>query len=485
VKEIGISPSNYSELKDISSLITRNKSFIDSEEDSEKKDYFTSKENALSAILPGYDLLPQVYHAVFVTPLKELFTNYFDLVASHINMNSDIPYRDWIDTIQQRKEGYLKSATNSFQVVLDDLFSGWLDSESRLRIKPPDNQTLSPLARWANPQMGPYTVAVNQLGTSHEYGIKMSVVTMGPAISRNISIWGAVAHECGHDITFADNGLLAECARLVYSQILKAPQLQGQEILYNGTKEPLATRAAEVYKFWMYEIVADVLGVLNFGPASGIAYAAFLIPLRSGKLRSWGAANEAHPIDALRIFLVADLVRQISSLNANVRNSWSDALEGIIGKYISHKDKFVLGHGQDESHFYPTVEFPFESMRETTKIVAKTLAFGELETLEKHYLAEINTWADNDEIIAVRIANDLLNKKEPSLDSQSGETKIYPAHLVAGSIYAIAESADISNITDLATLALSKLYDKNAVWGGFMPSQMSDFFIHRFAPKFL
>jgi hypothetical protein len=52
-------------------------------------------------------------------------------------------------------------------------------------------------------------------------------------------------------------------------------------------------------------------------------------------------------------------------------------------------------------------------MRQTTKIVAKTLGFEEFETLEDHYLAESNTWADNDEIIAGRIAGDLLNNKEP------------------------------------------------------------------------
>ena len=151
-------------------------------------------------------------------------------------------------------------------------------------------------------------------------------------------------------------------------------------------------------------------------------------------------------------------------MNVNVRNAWSDALLGIINKYISHKDKFALGW-QTESDFYSTVEFPFESMRETTKIVAKTLAFDELETLENHYLAEINTWADNDEIIAVRVANELLNKKEPSLESQPGETNVYPAHLVAGSIYAMAESADITNITNLTTLVLSKLYEIKMQYG--------------------
>jgi hypothetical protein len=483
----GIEPSKYVELKDFSSLIAKNKTYVISEEDSEKQDYFSSKEKALSAINQGYDILPKIYHAAFVTPLKEFVDRSFDSILTNIkSKGSDIPYRDWIDSIQQRKEGYLRLSSHAFNAVIDDLYAGWLDSESRFGIKPPDNQTVPPLPRWGYPKVGsdiggPYTIAVTQ-SALREYGIRISVVTMGPTLSRNISVWGALAHECGHDIVLADNGLLAECTHHVYSQISQAPELQNQTINYNGNDVPFGPRAAELYKFWINEIVADVMSVLNFGPAAGISSAAYLIPLRNGKLSNTGLANDRHPIDALRLFLIADLIREITSLNIDIRKTWSDTIEKIISKYIVDNSRFVIGYPTQEG-FQPTQELPFGPMRETTRIVAKTLAYAHLETLEKHYLAEINTWSDTDEWLAVSIADELLNSEEPCLESRTEEEKIYAAHLVAGSIYALAESADISGITDLAFSALNKVYDNNAIWGGFNFDQTADFFIHSFAPS--
>ena len=240
---------------------------------------------------------------------------------------------------------------------------------------------MPPLPRWANPKRGPYTIAVN-LELQQEFGVRMSVVTMGPALSKKLAMWGALAHECGHDITIADYGLLEECAKNINSEILKASELQGQEVVYNGSREPLAKRAAEVWMFWIKEVVADVMGILNFGPASGIALSTLLIALRKGKLTCRGSPDDVHPIDALRAFMAADLVREITSLNANIRNGWSEAQMRIIDEYIDNKDKFELGWSISPNQFFPTVEFPFEPMRETSKIVAKTLAFGQLETLE-------------------------------------------------------------------------------------------------------
>ena len=326
--------------------------------------------------------------------------------------------------------------------------------------------------------MGPYTVGVIP-EVVQQWRVYISVVTMGPSISRNVTIWGALAHECGHDITLADNGFIDECAQKLYSKILNASELQGLDVIYNSTPEPLAKRAAQVWRFWTVEIVADVLGILNFGPSSAIAYAVLAAALSGNKLRSEGRASDTHPVDVLRVLMAADLVKEISSLNANIRNAWSDALIRIVDKYASNKDKITLGHITPFG-FRPTVEFPFEPMRETTKIVAKTLGYDEFKTLENHYLAEINTWADNDEIIANRIADDLLGNKEPSLESQPGETEVFPAHIIAGAIYALTESADVSAITDLSVSALSKSYDRNQVWAGFPIRYTSDFHIHSF-----
>ncbi len=238
-------------------------------------------------------------------------------------------------------------------------------------------------------------------------------------------------------------------------------------------------RAAEAWKFWREEAVADVLGILNFGPASAIAYAVLAAILSGDKLRSEGRARDEHPVDVLRILMAANLVMGISSLSAGVRSKWSDALMKIVDTYASNKEKIMLGNPTPLG-FFPTVEFPIEPMKETTKIAANTLGFEDFKTLENHHLAEINTWDDNDEIITGRIADEFLKNKEPSLESQPGETEVYPAHIIAGAIYALVESAEVSAITDLSVTALSKSYDRNHVWATFPIRYTSDFSVHSF-----
>ena len=124
------------------------------------------------------------------------FTNHFHEILQDIATSGegDIPFRDWLDAIQQRKDQYLREPTHAFHYLINDLFVGWLDSESRFGIKPPDNEVVPPLVRWGRPDMGPYTVAVRSR-LKQEYGISMSVVTMGPALSRNIAMWFSKLNE--------------------------------------------------------------------------------------------------------------------------------------------------------------------------------------------------------------------------------------------------------------------------------------------------
>lgn len=136
---------------------------------------------------------------------------------------------------------------------------------------------------------------------------------MDPAYARNIALWGALEHECAHGITIADNGLLEECSQKVQFAISDASELQGYTVINNGVSEPFAKGAADVWKFWIYETVADVMGILNFGPASAIAFASLVIPLKD-ELSSIGKPDDGHPIDS--IFLAADLINEITSLNA-------------------------------------------------------------------------------------------------------------------------------------------------------------------------
>jgi len=139
------------------------------------------------------------------------------------------------------------------------------------------------------------------------------------------------------------------------------------------------------------------------------------------------------------------------------------------------------------SDTFDTVVFPFESLRETVKIVAESLAFTPLQTLENHYFSEINTWTREDEILANRIVDELLNKKEPSIEKRDGEATVYPSHILSGAVVALTGSSQIPEMTDLAISALNKFHDINPVWRGYPIRYASDYFVHRFvsstAPK--
>lgn len=102
---------------------------------------FSLKDNALAAILSGYASLPERYHEIFVTSLKDLFTKHFDKVLqdikntrSPLHKKFQIPFRDYIEAIDYTKGDLLKKEEHAFQVVIDDLYAGYLDMTSRIGI---------------------------------------------------------------------------------------------------------------------------------------------------------------------------------------------------------------------------------------------------------------------------------------------------------------------------------------------------------------
>ena len=123
--KVEIKPTKYSNIREIDSLITNNLSYINNDEIFESKDYFSSKEKALAAILPGQVILPKVYQDIFVLPLEDLFSNHFDTVLEAIEKSDpldkkyQIPFRDYIEAINQRNLGILKKELHGFQIVID------------------------------------------------------------------------------------------------------------------------------------------------------------------------------------------------------------------------------------------------------------------------------------------------------------------------------------------------------------------------------
>jgi hypothetical protein len=82
------------------------------------------------------------------------------------------------------------------------------------------------------------------------------------------------------------------------------------------------------------------------------------------------------------------------------------------------------------------------------------------------------------------LADDILNNKEPSLKRGADEQTVYAAHIISAATIAMAESADIPKVTDLAVSALNKMYDTNLVWRGFPLRYRSNLYAHNMVPHF-
>lgn len=467
------------------SLIANSHTSIHSEKDAPKTNYST-KVSALKIVNSGSKSLPGVYTKIFLDPLKNLITksDYNKLLKSwdsdqQGNLGNG-PLHDWLASISQRSARFQVASTHAFEEVVADLYDGFLSMEEGKRIKLPDQETVSPLVVWGHPEDGPYTWP-SDVGL--HLGIRMSTVNLPPSYSENIALWSSIGHETGgHDILHAYTGMLDELGGKVAANLLKDDSLKGN-VAVNGRTQPLAKYAADYWKNRIDETASDVCGLLNIGPGAGISLALLLISLEGGSLSNVTTYDDPHPIDALRIFLAADVIRNTNDLDANMANAWADNFENIANKYIQKKDGFYLASQTPDGKCYANVIMPFDQMRQTTKTVAQTIASSELATLGGHSLSEVNTWADSDESLTSRILNDLLKGSEPSVLPGSDGQIVYAAHVLAAATIALAKSPDISKITKLAVASLNKLYDKNPVWHGIPLFFRSVFSHHNMLPR--
>jgi len=478
---------DFIDLKKFDKLIENTLPVVKSFDDFDEINYFSSKGNVLRLISEGYEILPSVYHKVFLDPFKNLVENYYEEIQGYISRVSDGPFREWLDSIYQHKTGYLKRYTQAFEECCADIYDGFLSMEERIGVKPPDYQKFAPLVRWGGKDIGPYTwPATGPFSAPTTPIMNMSVVSLPPAYSRNIALWSANGHEvAGHDVLHADEGLLNELEDIVVEEINSSDALKNTNIEYYGRKTPLSQFAGIYWRHTMDEAASDVLGILNIGPAAGLGHALVFISFTeagSGRriLRKNNPVAAVHPISALRILLAVDVIRNLPQFDNIQSKKWADTLEDLVDKYTDQRDNFELyiRTGTDP----PTqvvANIPYGQMRETVKIVAKTVALRPLKQLDGHSFNEINTWSTSDEILVQRIATDLLENREPSIESLPHEVQVYAAHILAGSVIALAGSADVYEITENAVSALNKLYKQNSVFRGLPFTFRSDIYRHR------
>ncbi len=465
-----------SDIENFDKLKQTSKRFI-KDNDEPKRISLDSSHQALSIVYDGYTTLPIVYHQFFLDPLIKLLKteNYSNIKEMFGGYGG--AFYDWLSSIYQRRENYLSSATNAFEELVSDIYDGYLSNSSRRYIKPPDHMILSPLVNWSSE--GPYTWPV-EVGSA--FNMKMSLVTMPKMYSENIALWSANGHEvAGHDVLHADEGLLGELESLISQKLIenKNENELVERIYWNGNESiSVAEFASKYWRYTVDETAADICGLLNLGPAAAISYAIIAIVSNDNVLDSSSYIDNVHPIDTLRVIMASEVIKLFEELDIKVRNSYVEFFENLIEKYANNKDECTLYSTLLDGSKNKDVNIPLKGMKKTAEIVAKTIAFTNLKTLENHSLSEINTWSNRDQILIQRISNDLLEDKDISLDMGPDYQEIFASHIVAAATIALTKKSDIASITEKAIQSLNELHKSNPVWKNFPVRFRTDAYKH-------
>jgi len=345
---------------------------------------------------------------------------------------------DLAQAVLQRGEGYQARATAAFQEVVSDLYAGFLSAEDRRGVKPPDHGVLPPLVRWGPAETGPYTWPAT---VTAKFDVKAALVSL-PAgnAGGGLLAWPALAHEtAGHDILEADEGLREELSRAVKRQVLAAR---------------IDPAVAGYWSERIDEAAADVLGVLNMGPAAAVGLVGYFRALNgvwrgTPELRSVGHEEDPHPADIARAYLAAETVRLLSFSGAE---RWADRL-------IAEADRDL------EQVRFGDVAVPAGVAKASAAAVARAIVKTRMTALEGRALGEIQDWRDRDEAIVSTLRRDMRDGGGGQDQAVKRSDGAYAAHAVAAAVYeAVAGSTPPSRVMGRMVGVLVGMHDRNPEW---------------------
>ncbi len=334
---------------------------------------------------------------------------------------------------------------NAFEEIVSDLYDGFLSDEERVGkqtgkpIDPPTFGIIPPLVKFGNSDFGPYTWPGD--ATKEILGMRCGVVSLPPEqLKGGLLAWSALGHETGgHDVTHADAGLLNELAKSVRAALMEKFHSQ-----------PLA----DYWASCIDETAADVCGYLNMGPSLGIGLIGYFRALGNGHLRTTGSKNDPHPIDLLRGYLAAAVIKH---LNFKEADSWSQTIASE-----THKDDgdLQLIDQQGNRTAFPV---PFQKAIASAEVVAQAIMQTKLASLQGHALEELQNWGDHDQIIVDQLVT-ILRMTGQLPDTLKGPG-FYAAYVVAAATQAgLQKGAEISSIFREMKRFLATMHRENPTW---------------------
>ncbi len=351
----------------------------------------------------------------------------------------------------------LRPQLKYFAAVADELFRLAVRKKQKVKSMNPDlkirDADVPPLVTFApTPGWGPSTLtseALEELG-----GPATSVVSLPLGYKDDPIMWGILAHEvCGHDTVHAIDGLMEELKEKI-------------------TADPLAEGWSSLWRNWAEETVADVLGVLSFGPYYAIGLAAWLSAsaaldpdsdVQLGKLRNrlnvtGGRILDQHPVDLLRLHLSIGVVECLGEdTNGSSdepeyewadRDAWVKALEAIADKAaegISTIDVYQDGRSV-------VLQYPLDRWKQEARKIGQYIATVKLNTLCNHSIQEVETWSTEDE----RRVREIIDSEDFSrMKPDDGDIK----HLIAAAFGLLFKGgSSYGSVTDKLRKAFAKRY---------------------------
>jgi len=432
-----------------------------------------------SATEKGAPFLPPVYQQGFYEPLDARLPGVMSKLQQQVQSGERPP--EYMHLVLEALYGAVyqhghrvtrveaRPQLKRFLAVVSNLYRSFVDANKRTAAGVTLVTDTPPLALFqSTSDRGPFTIESDLM--KEKFGLTIGVVSLPATYRDHPVIWAGLAHEVGgHDVVHADEGLVAEM--VARTRALLAPHFVPRRNLNTSTLNAL------IWSYWMDEAAADVYGVLNMGPGFALNLAGFLAAFRAKRRGQTDAGApfvsfytevqpnglmDDHPIDLLRLHVVAGAVEGLKGLSVSRRNDYIASIEAVA-KLVSVGVSEIGLHGRVEigpaNSIAVDTTMKLSDATDAARRVGRMLATESFRKLNNHCIQDIETWDDTDEEIAQEICSRVL-------DLQSIVAHGDDAQLLAGVTLALLQKPELYDAaTSLLNAALDDSFDRDPIWG--------------------
>lgn len=398
-----------------------------------------SAESFRAALKAGRDRLPAIYHSAYIEHLE---SRLMVLAEWSRKAGGGLPGETLLGAVYQHSpDSLVSSPLRRLIAVIGHFYETFMGDEKRRLLGLPMIESLPPLATFCHSgTQGPFTFTARIVKLM--VGAEVDIVSLPSTYREHPVIWASLSHETGgHVVLHSVTGLLEELGEGVWQLVADQASSLGSEAALN---------LAHLWRFWIDETAADVLGLLNLGPSYAFNLSSWLSALRAesdlvqvpqvltSTLVGPDAMLDKHPTDILRIHLAYGVTEKLHGLDSERRRQYLKALEElsavVAGGATELRAQGILKL-PTRAEIDMDLTVPLSVAQETAVLVGNYMADTPFRALNGHTLQFIETWDDADEALACRVADAI--EKTGRAEMTGGAS-----HLLAGATLALIAKPD-------------------------------------------